>query len=238
MERSEQIDALAKALAAFNAEIEDPPANKSKTIRHKDGGSHVITYADLAGITATTRAPLARNGLSIVGETSEQNGMVGVELTLMHETGQWMTFAPVWIPAGNEAKDTGGAVTYSRRYGLATVLNIAPEKDDDAPNTSRPAAPRPEITADEFSAVRTKWRAKGKTDEWIARLLVQGGYTGPLEMMPRKAFEFLARDLDKLPDVADPVTGELTGQPADAEATDLAAQTFDGDDGDVPGVVS
>ena len=230
MERSEQIDQLAAALAEFNAEVENPAADKSAKIEHKTGGSHTITYGDLAGITSATRAPLAKNGLSIVAEAHERDGMIGVGTTLMHSSGQWITFEPVWIPGGNEAKDIGGAVTYSRRYGLATALNIAPEKDGDAPNTRRPQPPTRETTEEEYATVETKWRTKGKPDSFISTLLARGGHTGPLWLMPRSAYDFLMRDLDKLPDVADPVSGEVV-----EETAALAGETFDGTD-EIPGM--
>ena len=145
MNTSETIAALAKALAAFNAEVQNPAKGHTADVRSKkgEGSSYSFGYADLQDITDAVRAPLAAHGLSIVQDLLIDTDAVGAVTTLLHESGEWLSFSPARVAIGS-TPDGGvtGAVTTSRRLSLMAALDLAAAEDPDAAKTRR-AAPRP-----------------------------------------------------------------------------------------------
>nr|WP_294525800.1 ERF family protein [uncultured Rhodopila sp.] len=161
METSSSIASLAAALSAAQGEI---------TGARKDSTNPFFTskYADLASCWEACRAPLAKNGLSVVqtiarGEPvriewetkNEKTGEIQsfavdtvetvVITTLMHASGEWIRSPLPMIPRDASPQGIGSAITYGRRYGLTALLGIA-QVDDDGHGAShgegRYAAPR------------------------------------------------------------------------------------------------
>jgi hypothetical protein len=123
--KSEQINELATALAGAQAELEN--ASKSSNNPHFKS-----KYADLAEVLNTVRPVLAKHGLSVAQFPgySHEHKVVAVETVLMHKSGQYLSgtvAAPVTKP---DAQGVGSAITYCRRYSLAAVVGIAQEDDD------------------------------------------------------------------------------------------------------------
>ena len=72
IEHSEQINELAKALAAAQAEIEG--ASKDKTNPHFKS-----RYADLASVWEACRKPLSKHGLSVIqGPSGGEGGTIAL----------------------------------------------------------------------------------------------------------------------------------------------------------------
>jgi len=135
-----QIDALAVALAAFQAEM--PTVPKSHTAQVKsDKGSYSYTYAGLADVTESAMPLLAKNGLSFT--TLPGNGtLTGM---LLHSSGQFLTASlPI---SGNTPQAVGSSLTYMRRYLLGCMTGLVTDDDDDAQITSVPARRKPERPA-------------------------------------------------------------------------------------------
>lgn len=123
MEKSEQLNELATALAKAQGELEN--ASKSSANPHFKS-----KYADLAEILNTVRPVFSANGLSVTQCPGFANGMVTVETLLMHVSGQWIS-STISAPVGKQdAQGVGSAITYCRRYSLAAVAGIAQEDDD------------------------------------------------------------------------------------------------------------
>lgn len=123
MQMSDTIAALAEALSKAQGEIED--ATKAGINPHFKS-----KYADMAAVRAVIRAPLAKNGLSIVQLPRAQNGVVEVDTMILHKTGEYIS-ETLRMPVGQmNAHGIGSAISYARRYGLMTMLNLAAEDDD------------------------------------------------------------------------------------------------------------
>ena len=136
MDRSETVAELAKSLVKFQAEVENAskksvnPAFKSK-------------YADLAEVLDTVRPVLAKYGFSVTQHPTFEEGSVKVETLLLHESGEWMS-STIRIPVTKQdAQGVGSAITYGRRYALASICGIAQE-DDDANAASQKANKAPQ----------------------------------------------------------------------------------------------
>lgn len=146
MNKSEQINELATALAAAQSELEN--ASKSSVNPHFKS-----RYADLAEVINTVRPVFSKHGLALTQCPSFESGIVSVETILMHKSGQWMS-STISAPVSKlDAQGVGSATTYCRRYALAAIANIAQEDDDgeSAVGRHRPAQqPDPQLPEDEF----------------------------------------------------------------------------------------
>ena len=124
METSEKINELAGALAKAQGQIEgaakdmENPFLKSK-------------YADLSSVWAVARKPLSDNELCVV-QTPENcdNGNVTLRTTLFHSSGQWIASVLEMPVAKQEPQGYGSAISYARRYSLASMVGIYSEDDD------------------------------------------------------------------------------------------------------------
>jgi hypothetical protein len=135
MKHSESIEKLAPALVAAQAELTS--ITKDKVNPHFKS-----KYVTLDAIIEAVRPVLASHGLSIVqggyGDLDVQPGIFGVETTLIHTSGEWLsTFVEVPL-AKKDPQGAGSGLTYGRRYGLSALLSLATDEDDDANNASTP----------------------------------------------------------------------------------------------------
>ena len=125
MNHSEELDQLAPALCGLQAEIEAAP---------KGTKGQYGAYSDLPTCWNTVQPLLAKHGLSIVQtfKTTERDE-VCITMTLLHKSGQWMS-GTLNLPYGRGGgpQGAGAAVTYGRRYGLAAIVGLVTDKDDDA----------------------------------------------------------------------------------------------------------
>jgi hypothetical protein len=130
--RSASIAALAAALAKAQGEMEG--AAKGNVNPHFKS-----KYADLASVWDACREPLSKNGLAILQPVKADGARVTVTTLLVHSSGQWVEEALTMTAQQNTPQGVGSAITYGRRYGLASMVGIAPE-DDDGHAASQPNA--------------------------------------------------------------------------------------------------
>lgn len=130
MEKSENINELAAALAKFQGSLEQPKMNSTVKVSTRTGGSYNFKYADFATCKKAAQKALMDNGLSVTQLVEEDNSVMSV---LMHSSGQWIA-SKIRIPAkdGSDAQAIGSAITYAKRYGYCAILGIVADDDDDA----------------------------------------------------------------------------------------------------------
>lgn len=139
---SQSIAALAKALAAAQAELE--PAAKNAENPHLRN-----RYADIAAVFEAIRKILPKHGLAVSQMVLPTEGKAHVRTLLMHESGEWIAGECVLPPdrAGGP-QGMGSAITYARRYSLSALLGVVSEDDDDgeqaqhSPSKTRQGTPR------------------------------------------------------------------------------------------------
>ena len=137
-ENTNNHDAIASALVQAIGELSDVRKGKEAKVQMKSGGSYGYKYADLADVLSSVRQTLSKHSLAVIqSPVSHDNDTVSIYTTIVHGSGQQMTFGPLTLPAGRTAQETGSAITYGRRYALLSVLGLAAEDDDGAT-----AAPR------------------------------------------------------------------------------------------------
>lgn len=127
MERSEQIDKLAAALAKFQGELEQPKMNCPVEVQTSKG-KYTFKYADFAECKAAARKPLADNELAVTQLIEEDYSLLTM---LVHSSGQWIA-SRVKMPVMQQgAQAVGSAITYAKRYSFCAILGIVADEDDD-----------------------------------------------------------------------------------------------------------
>jgi hypothetical protein len=153
---SESITELSKAFVTALGEMSDIRKGREAKVPTKAGSSYSYKYADLADTIQSVRPTLAKHGLAVVQNVSTNNpDFVLVSTTILHTSGEWMTFEPLALPAGRTAQETGSAISYGRRYHLLASLGLAAEDDDGASASARRAPQRKEQAPRTANAPRT-----------------------------------------------------------------------------------
>jgi hypothetical protein len=125
MNKSESICDLAKALMLVQAGL--TPAKRDSTNPYYNS-----TYADLSSVWESCRELLAKNGLCVIqGNSVGAENTLIVETILIHESGQWIQSELCLPLSKNDPQGVGSAMTYGRRYGLAAIVGIVADADDD-----------------------------------------------------------------------------------------------------------
>ena len=109
MRRSEQCDAISKALADAQAEMKNPAFDSTNPhFRNKS--------ASLAAIRNAVVPVFSKHGLSVMQELSTTDNGVACLTVVQHSSGQWFEFGPLTMPATKpDAQGFGSAGTYCRR---------------------------------------------------------------------------------------------------------------------------
>ena len=138
MKHSETLASIAKALAAFQAEVKQP----EKSAKNPHFKSN---YVPLEGVVDVVNKFGPKHGLSYMQEPIYQDDKAGAQTMIMHESGEWILFEPLLLPVGQKAtaQAAGSAITYARRYSLGSAFGIASEVDDDANSASDNANQNP-----------------------------------------------------------------------------------------------
>lgn len=138
MNRSESTAKLAEALAKAQGTMK--AAQMGSTNPHFKS-----KYASLTEVMDAMREPFAKNGLAVVqgADTPEDSGL-RVTTAILHSSGEWIE-SSVHVPiGGGNAQAVGSALTYARRYSLATLCGVVADEDDDGNAASSREAPKPE----------------------------------------------------------------------------------------------
>ena len=128
MNKSEQIGALAAALARAQGEFSVVPLNS----RNPHLGNR---YADLGDVIHTAKPILAKNELSVSQTVFGDGGVVGVTTILLHSSGEWIsdqvTLAIDEQKGLKTAQVAGSLISYLRRYSYASILGLYADEDTD-----------------------------------------------------------------------------------------------------------
>lgn len=125
-------EALAKAQGAMRAAAKDAenPHYRSR-------------YADLASVWDAARAALAANGLAVLQPVDASGNAVRVSSILTHASGEWIAAVLTFTIGQASPQAVGSAITYGRRYGLASLIGVVADEDDDGNAASLPANVHP-----------------------------------------------------------------------------------------------
>ena len=145
MNRSESIDKVAAAIVAVQAEIRNPI--KDATNPHFKSG-----FASLPAILSYVRPVLEKHGLAVLQVAAGEDGRAGCATVLLHRSGQFIASDVLLMKdRKDDAQGLGSALTYSRRYSLCALLNIAADDDDDGNQAVSPPPAKKKGTVQTFA---------------------------------------------------------------------------------------
>lgn len=150
MIRSENIDKLAPALVALQAEIRAVAKNAYNP-------HHKATYTDLATLWTHVQGTLAEHKFAVIQTFDPgEPDRVTITTTLMHTSGQYI-YGTLTLPLGRGGgpQGAGSAITYGRRYSLAAILGVVSEDDDDG-NAAQKSVQKPP-KANEKDSTGDEW---------------------------------------------------------------------------------
>jgi len=125
MYRSDSISALSKALVSAQSEFKAIEMNAKNPF-------YKSKYADLGAVILTAKPVLKANGLAVSQLVEGENGQVGITTMLVHESGEFISsYVTIPVDGSNLAQEAGKAVTYLRRYSLASILGLYADEDTD-----------------------------------------------------------------------------------------------------------
>lgn len=97
-------------------------------------------YADLNAIREACMPALHNHGISCLQPTVHIDGKNFIKTILLHESGETFEgLTEIIYSKINDAQAQGSGITYARRYGLQSLLNIGAD-DDDGNKASMPIA--------------------------------------------------------------------------------------------------
>ena len=132
MNKSESITELSKAMADFQKEVKQPFKDKSNPFFKSK-------YVPLESVVEAINDIAPKHGLSFTQwALNNENGTVGIATLLMHTSGEFIEYDPVFIPAEKQTPQGYGAlITYLKRYTLSAIFGITSDEDDDGNNSSK-----------------------------------------------------------------------------------------------------
>lgn len=158
MKNSEQINELAVALNKAQADF---------MVAKKDAKNPFFKskYATLNAVYEAVAEALLKNGLSVI------QPIVGdaVETTIIHTSGQFITSScPIVCAKQNDPQAMGSAITYARRYSLASLLGVMTDEDDDGEKAM--ARPAPKQSLNEAPKAEKKQEKEPETPQCLLTL--------------------------------------------------------------------
>ena len=125
---SENINELAKALCACQAELKDV---------YKGTKGYGYNYATLDTVYDEVRPKATKHGLSITHQKSfdRDSNSICLSSMLMHESGQWIMYNAslpfVQMKQMNDYQAAGSGFTYLERYQTSAIFGITSDEDND-----------------------------------------------------------------------------------------------------------
>src|SRR5690606_11704835 len=143
--KSESIVEIAKALAAFQAEVKQP-------LKDKDNPFFKSKYVPLESVVEAISAFGPKHGLSFTQWPSvSENGRIGVSTLLMHTSGEWIEYDPIYMKSEKDtAQGAGSVITYLKRYSLSAIYGITSDEDDDGNNATGNSGNKTQTKTDDF----------------------------------------------------------------------------------------
>ena len=98
-------------------------------------------YADLNAIREACIPVLNKFNITVLQPNAVVEGKQYIETLLLHSSGEYLTSLTEVISGKGTAQDAGSGISYARRYGLQSFLNIGAVDDDGEGAMNRNAKP-------------------------------------------------------------------------------------------------
>lgn len=149
MHKSQNLSELAKSMILFQVKVESIKKDAKNPFFKS-------SYASLSNILDAIKEPLIESGLSVL---QFPTGDYGLTTILLHESGEYLKSEYSMKPVKDDPQSRGSAITYARRYALASILCLNIDEDDDG-NTATYGGKNPQEAEDN----NKQWLNKGSKD--------------------------------------------------------------------------
>ena len=124
--QSVNLDKLFKGMNAFRSQLKQP-------IKDAKNPFFKSNYVTLEGVQNAIDAGIKGTGLAYTQIVkNDDNGNVGVETIITHESGQYLTTGVLALrPEKATPQGYGSTITYAKRYQLASAFGVSSDIDDD-----------------------------------------------------------------------------------------------------------
>jgi len=185
MQMSESKENILPALVAAQAAIGSRVAKDAKNPHFRSD------YATLQQVLGQITPHLHEHGLWLTQDVRGAQGGVEVITHIVHSSGEWAEFEPLYVPAGkNDAQGYGSAITYARRYALMPIFGLAPADDDG--NAAVASTPQT-ITADQAQTLRQLIERAGADEAKFLQWLK----VGAIDQIPAAHYQRAEQALSK-----------------------------------------
>lgn len=125
MQHSDSIKEIFGAFSKFRAQVKQP----AKTAKNPYFNAKYVT---LEGVMQAIDEALPGTGLAYSQLVENGENGVGVSTLITHSSGEWMLYGPLTLaPTKRDPQGQGSAITYAKRYQLASAFGISSDIDDD-----------------------------------------------------------------------------------------------------------
>lgn len=124
--QSENLDKLFKGMNTFRSQLKQPAKDATNPFFKSD-------YVTLEGVQNAIDAAIKGTGLAYTQIVkNDDNGNVGVETIITHESGQYLTTGVLALrPEKATPQGYGSTITYAKRYQLSSAFGVSSDVDDD-----------------------------------------------------------------------------------------------------------
>lgn len=124
--QSENLDKLFKGMNTFRSQLKQP-------VKDAKNPFFKSNYVTLEGVQNAIDAGIKGTGLAYTQIVkNDDNGNVGVETIITHESGQYLTTGVLALrPEKATPQGYGSTITYAKRYQLASAFGVSSDIDDD-----------------------------------------------------------------------------------------------------------
>jgi hypothetical protein len=124
MNRSDSITKIASALVKAQGAM-------GNAVKDSKNPFFKSNYADLNAVREACLPALNANGVSVLQPTVHVDGRAYVETVLLHESGEFISsLTEVLCAKQNDPQAHGSGISYARRYGLQSLVNLGSADDD------------------------------------------------------------------------------------------------------------
>nr|WP_229292221.1 ERF family protein [Staphylococcus ratti] len=118
-------------MVAFRKEVKQP-------LKDKNNPFFKSKYVPLENVVEAIDEAATPHGLSYTQwALNDSQGRVGVATMLMHESGEYIEYDPVFMNAEkNTPQGAGSLISYLKRYALSAIFGITSDPDDDGNQAS------------------------------------------------------------------------------------------------------
>lgn len=189
MQTSESISKIAPALLKAQKAI-------SYAIKSETNPFFKNRYADLPTVIDAVKPALNDAGIVFLQTPSpSEDGRLHLTTRFIHESGEWIEDTAVTTLSKQDPQGVGSAITYLRRYSLASFIGLYQDDDDGNAASNNHAQPQANKT------IAKKQQEKTPSVEAVKQAIEKAKSHEELGRIEKKASEVFANHLELLADI-------------------------------------